>query len=91
MDTPALCGHSAAQKWTLGHAICNGNIHIGDNVFIGSNSTVLYDVHIGNNVIIGAGSLVNKDIPDGTIAVGIPCKVIGKFENYQKKLMKEER
>lgn len=67
-----------------------GNIHIGDNVFVGSNSTVLYDVHIGNNVIIGAGSLVNKDIPDGMIAAGVPCKVIGKFENYQKKLRKEE-
>ena len=67
-----------------------GDIHIGSNVFIGSNSTVLYDANIGNNVIIGAGSLVNKDIPDGFVAAGVPCKVIGRFEDYQKRLMKED-
>jgi acetyltransferase-like isoleucine patch superfamily enzyme len=67
-----------------------GDIHIGNNVFIGSNSTVLYDVHIGNNVIIGAGSLVNKNIPDGSVAAGVPCRVIGRFEDYQKRLLKED-
>lgn len=64
-----------------------GDITIGDNVFIGSNSTILYDVHIGSNVIIGAGSLINKDIPSGTVAAGVPCKVIGRFEDYQKRLV----
>jgi acetyltransferase-like isoleucine patch superfamily enzyme len=37
-----------------------GEITIGDNVFIGAHSTILYDVHIGNNVIIGAGSIVTR-------------------------------
>lgn len=37
-----------------------GEIKIGNNVFIGSNCTILYDVNIGDNVIIGAGSLVKK-------------------------------
>lgn len=60
-----------------------GDITIGNNVFIGSNSTILYDVSIGNNVIIGAGSLVNKDIPDGAVAAGVPCKVIGLFDDYK--------
>lgn len=64
-----------------------GSISIGDNVFIGSNSTILYDVTIGNNVIIGAGSLVNKDIPGGTVAAGVPAKVIGNFDDYRMKLM----
>lgn len=63
-----------------------GTIEIGDNVFIGANSTILYDVKIGNNVIIGAGSLVNKDIPNNTIVAGVPCKVIDNFEKYKKKL-----
>lgn len=63
-----------------------GPIIIGDNVFIGANSTILYDVHIGNNVIIGAGSLVNKDIPDGVIVAGVPAKVVGKFESYKRRL-----
>ena len=43
-----------------------------------------------DNVIIGAGSLVNKDIPSGTVAAGVPCRVIGKFEDYQQKMKKEE-
>lgn len=68
-----------------------GEINIGDNVFIGSNSTILYDVTIGDNVIIGAGSLVNKDIPSGTVAAGVPAKVIGNFEDYRKKLIKDDK
>lgn len=67
-----------------------GEITVGNNVFIGAKSTVLYDVTIGDNVIIGAGSLVNKDIPSGTVAAGVPCRVIGKFEDYQQKMKKEE-
>ena len=63
-----------------------GNITIGNNVFIGSNSSILYDVHIGDNVIIGAGSLVNKNIPSGSVAAGVPCRVIGKFEDYKYKI-----
>lgn len=66
-----------------------GDITIGDNVFIGSNSTILYDVNIGSNVIVGAGSLVNKSIPDGVIVAGVPCKVIGNFEDYQEKIKRQ--
>lgn len=62
-----------------------GKIVIGDNVFIGANSTLLYDVTIGSNVIIGAGSVVTKDIPDGTVCAGVPCRVIGKFEDFVEK------
>lgn len=61
-----------------------GCIKIGDNVFIGSNTTVLYDVKIGDNVVIGAGSLVNRDIPANSVAVGVPARVIGTFENLKK-------
>ena len=49
---------------------------IGDNVTLGVNVTVIGGVTIGNNVIIGAGSVVVKDIPDNSIAVGNPCRVI---------------
>ena len=64
-----------------------GEIVIGNNVFVGANSTILYDVKIGNNVIIGAGSLVNKDIPDGSVAAGVPCRVVGEFNRYKKCLL----
>jgi len=60
-------------------------ITIGNNVWVGANSTVLPEVSIGNNVIIGANSLVNKDIPSNSIAVGNPCKVIKQKEPYTEK------
>lgn len=50
---------------------------IGNDVFIGVNSTVLKGVTIGDGAIIGAGSVVTKDVPSRMIAVGNPAKVIG--------------
>lgn len=63
----------------------SGSVKIGNNVFIGTHSTILKGVSIGNNVIIGANSLVNKDIPDNSVAVGNPCKVIMTLEEYYEK------
>ena len=67
---------------TAGHAIDSEQrsrgleialpITVGDNVWIGTNVSVLLGVTIGSNTIIGAGSVVNKDIPDGVIAAGNP-------------------
>lgn len=62
-----------------------GCIEIGDNVFIGANSTILLNVRIGKNVIIGAGSLVLRDIPDNSVVAGVPARVIGSFEKYREK------
>ena len=80
---------------TAGHAIDSEQrnkgleialpITIGDSVWIGANVSVLPGVTIGSNTIIGAGSVVNKDIPDGVIAVGNPCKVIRKITESDKK------
>ena len=43
---------------------------IGDNSFIGSNSTIIAPIEIGNDVILGAGSVFNKKIPDNTLSIG---------------------
>lgn len=51
---------------------------IGDNVTLGANVCVIGDIRIGNNVIIGAGSIVTKDIPDNSIVVGNPARIINK-------------
>ena len=51
-------------------------VTIGDNVWIGGSVTILPGVTIGSNVTIGAGSVVVKDIPDGCVAVGNPCRVV---------------
>lgn len=53
-------------------------VTIGDNVWIGGSVTILPGVSIGSNVTIGAGSVVTRDIPDGVVAVGNPCRVIRK-------------
>lgn len=67
-----------------------GCIDIGNNVFVGSNVTILYGVKIGNNVVIGAGSIVNRDIPDNSVAAGVPARVIGSFDDFVKKRLQDE-
>ncbi len=51
-------------------------ITIGNNVWIGAGVTVLPGVKIGDNCVIGAGSVVVRSIPENSIAVGNPCRVI---------------
>lgn len=62
-----------------------GKIVIGNNVFIGANSLIMYDVKIGDNVVIGAGSVVTKSIPDNSVCAGVPCKTLGDFESLLEK------
>jgi acetyltransferase-like isoleucine patch superfamily enzyme len=57
-------------------------IVIGDNVWIGMNAVVMPGTKIGNNVVIGANSVVTNNIPDDSIAAGVPCKVIGSKRPY---------
>lgn len=54
----------------------NRPVRIDDNVWLGTNVTVLKGVHIGENSVIGAGSVVTKDIPANVVAAGNPCCVI---------------
>ena len=66
-------------------------VTIGDNVWIGGNSVVCPGVTIGSNVVIGAGSVVTRDIPDWSVAVGNPCRVIRKItEADRRRLCKNE-
>ncbi len=53
-------------------------IKVGDNVWIGAGVQVMPGVTIGSDVVIGGGSVVTKDIPDHSVAVGNPCRVIRK-------------
>ena len=56
----------------------DGIVKIGKRCWIGANCIILMDVTIGNNCVIGAGSVVTKSIPDGSIAVGVPARIIKK-------------
>ena len=60
-------------------------ITIGDDVYIGSNTLILGGVKIGNKVIIGCGSIITKDIPDNSVVVGVPGRVIKTADEYLEK------
>ena len=53
---------------------------IGDGSWLGTNVVVVGNVHIGKHCVIGANSVVTKDIPDYSVAAGIPAKVIKKYD-----------
>ena len=51
-------------------------VSIGKGCWIGANVVVCPGVTIGDDCVIGAGSVVTKDIPSGSFAAGVPCRVI---------------
>jgi acetyltransferase-like isoleucine patch superfamily enzyme len=68
-----ISGHSmliAHDPWK------SGEIHIEDGAWVGVSTTIIFPVRIGKNAIVGAGSVVTKDVPDNTVAVGVPARVI---------------
>ncbi len=68
-----------------------GCIEIMDNVFIGSNSVILYDTRIGPNVIIASGSVVTKNCEPNSVYAGVPARKIGDFDQFIEKLKKKEQ
>lgn len=53
----------------------DGEVVIGKHCWIGAGSVILKDVHIGDNCVIGAGSIVTKNIPNSSVAYGVPAQV----------------
>ena len=74
-------GHPLSPKGRRGELAQASEIKIGNDVWLGGNVTILPGVTIGNNVVVGAGAVVTKDIPDNSLAVGVPAKVIREIEN----------
>lgn len=58
------------------HATLCGNVTVGEGTWVGAGSTVIPGIKIGKWCQIGAGSVVVKDIPDGCLAYGNPCRVV---------------
>ena len=81
----SLLTHDGSTKKICGYSRV-GRIDIGSDVFIGASSIVLPNIKIGNKVIVGAGSIVTKDIPDNTVVVGNPARIICTYDDYVKKV-----
>ena len=82
----SLIGHNVVLA-TLNHdldpstrkSMTPAPIRIGKNVWIGSNSTVLPGVTIGDGAVIAAGAVVTGDVPERTLAGGVPARIIRKL------------
>ena len=62
-------------------------VRIGNNVWIGGNTVICPGVTVGNNCVIGAGSVVTRDIPDWTVAVGNPCRIIRTITEADRRML----
>lgn len=79
--------HDASTKRFIGYSRV-GRVVRGSDVFIGADAIILPGVTIGNNVVIGAGAVVTRDIPDNSIVVGNPGRVIRTTDNFIEKNQK---
>lgn len=80
----ACSGHSLDAEHRAQGIGYSKPINIGDNVWIGTNSTICGGVSIGNGSVAGAGSVVIKDIPAGVVAAGNPDRVISPVTGKDK-------
>jgi len=55
-------------------------VEIGSDVWVGAGALILPGVRIGSRAVIGAGSVVTRDIPEGVLAAGNPCRVIRRID-----------
>ena len=68
---------------TIGHKVMLHGCTIGENTLIGMGATVLNGATIGKNCLIGAGALITegKEIPDGSLVMGVPGKVVRQLDD----------
>lgn len=64
-------------------------IKVGNNVFVGANSSIMPGVTIGDNVVIATGSVVTKDCESDSIYGGVPARKIKTLAEYKEKVLKE--
>lgn len=62
-----------------------GEIHIGNNCFIGAQVILVGPVTIGDDCVVAAGSVVLRDVPAGSVVGGCPARVLGKTADLRAK------
>ena len=91
LHTDPGCPLTVGKGVTVGHMVMLHGCEISDDTLIGIGSTILNKVKIGKNCIIGANTLVteNKVIPDNSLVLGSPGKVIRKVTDDEIKVICE--
>jgi acetyltransferase-like isoleucine patch superfamily enzyme len=64
-------------------AVLSGFVEVGEGTVIATGASIVHNVKIGKHSIVGAGSVVTKDIPDGVIAYGNPCRVVRENKRWK--------
>lgn len=64
------------HRVTIGVADRGGPPSLGDGVYIGCGASILGEIEVGDGARIGAGAVVVRDVPPGTVAVGVPARII---------------
>ncbi len=77
------CPLTIGENCTIGHKVMLHGCEVGDNSLIGMGATVLNGAKIGKNCLVGAGALIteNKVIPDGSLVMGVPGKVVRMLDD----------
>jgi len=75
------------QGVTIGHGVMLHGCEVGDNSLVGMGAILLNGVKVGRNCLIGAGALIteNKQIPDGSLVLGSPGKIVGPISDDQRR------
>lgn len=80
----SVTGHPLYYEYRKDGGQFSYPVYIEDHVWIGAGVIILPGVTIGKNSVIGAGSVVTKDIPENSLALGTPCKVIREISDHDK-------
>lgn len=71
--------------YRVGGDVTDGHPNLGDRVIVGAGARIIGPITIGNDVHVGANAVVLADIPTGSIAVGIPARIVGSSKAEKKK------
>ena len=82
----ADCGHSCdhLDGGVMNQPLEVKKTRIGDRCFIGTGAKILPGVTLGNQVVVGAGAVVTHDIPDNSMVVGMPARIIKHYDENEK-------
>jgi len=90
--TIATAGHPVLPELRGSTALeFNIPVTIGKNCWIGAGAIILPGITIGDDTVVGAGSVVVKDLPEGVVAVGNPCRVIRKIGERDREFYYKDR